>query len=454
MHKTISSILFLLIFTAFVNAQSESIPGFTWGNTTFFNLNIGDSIFYSETNIKLLSITNRCNKIKVGNDTINVKVSQRILPQRINGLTIYVADNRNMKALSDNPSLHGLLTKDALIAVSNVASLLVNSANFVFPVTFNEGFIWNLETDNYPFSVFQTDNNAKEFAESSGISFDLQDKNGNAKHWMVAIENSRVVWIVESRYNEDNRSVDILLESESQPGIYYFYGNLFKRNVEVREKQKLQSGELIGTVSGQKGWGPAYFTVIKNNTIPGIQDIEENVINFFPQIFELYFNRLYGVTRIMAKGDIKLGASHNRVNNNLLFAEFVGTGWQLGCWNSLGKVPFARKNNQGNIRLNAILFKGSKFESINPREYYDYEINVINGRYRVRVKVGDVEKASWQKIEFEEKQIGEFSLEKSTQQWTDEHIINVEDGKLTIRIYIDPNGIPAGISEIVFQQVQ
>lgn len=444
-----------MIFNAFVNAQSESIPGFTWGNTTFFNLNIGDSIYYSATNIKLLSITNQCNKLKVGNDTIVVGHNQRTIPQHINGLTIYVADNRTLKTHSKKTALHGLLTKDALLAVSNTTSLLVNSLDYVFPVTFNEGFIWNLEADNYPFSVFQIDNNAKEFAESSGISFDLQDKNGNAKHWMVAIENSRVVWIVESRYNEDNRSVDILLESESQPGIYYFYGNLFKRNVEVREKQQLQRGKLIGTVSGQKGWGPAYFTVIKSDKVPGVNDIEANVINFFPQIFELFFNRTYGVSRIMSKGDIKLGsASDNRIENNLLFVEFVGTGWQLGCWNILGKVPFVRKNESGNIRLTAILFEESKFESVNPLGYYDYEINVNNGSYRVRVKVGDVELASWQKIEFEEKQIGEFSLEKGRQQWTDEHIIDVEDGKLTIRIYVDSDGIPAGLSEIVFQQVQ
>ncbi|MBK6282340.1 MAG: hypothetical protein IPF54_06425 [Draconibacterium sp.] len=60
---------------------------------------------------------------------------------------------------------------------------------------------------------------------------------------------------------------------------------------------------------------------------------------------------------------------------------------------------------------------------------------------------------TWQKIAFEGIDAGTISNEKAVFNWTSEKVVKVNDGKLTIRIYVDPaNEKPAGISEIVFQR--
>ncbi len=298
--------------------------------------------------------------------------------------------------------------------------------------------------------MVQLDNSAKKFAISDGIDFDLQTRKEVENHWMVAVENSRVVWIKEIDNNRKNAGV--LLESESQPGIFYYYGNLFKRNLEVREGQKVLRGELIGSVPDGKEWGRVHFTIVKNDSVPGIKDVGTNVINFFPQLFELYFRKSFVFSKSYSKGSITFGSANENEKNNLAFKEYTGKGWKLGCWNISDKVPFVSKGDRQDARLSKILFAGSIAESENPVDYYDYEISVKNGTYRVRAKIGDVEMETWQKVEFENFSAGEFSLKRGIQEWTDESIVKVNDGKLTVRIYIDQHNKPAGLSEIVFQQ--
>ena len=446
-------ILSFSFFAVSLLAQNNVIPDFTWGNVAYFNLNVGESFRYLEKEISLLSIENLCNTIVVEGDTINLKISQRSVPGNINGVKIFVADNRNLSLVDENMLIHGLLKKDALIAVCSISNFLLDENHYVFPVNFNEGFMWNLESDDYLFSAVQLDNSATKFKINYGIDFNLQDDNGMAKHWMVAIENSKVVWIKDYDSEKDSRRIAVLLESESQSGIYYFYGNLYHRNLEVREGQKMIKGELIGTVLSEKDWGSAYFSVLKSDTIPGISDVKTNVINFFPQLFELYFNKSFRFSKLFSKGNIVLGnVNPKNEKNNLSFEEYTGKGWLLDCWDKAGKVPFIDSNTGSNARLKKVLFEGTNLESKNPENYFDYEINVNNGTYRIRVKVGDIELATWQKVEFENRSAGEFSLSRGEQEWTAERIVRVEDGRLTVRIYVDPEGKAAGISEIVFQR--
>ncbi len=435
-------------------AQQESIPDFIWGNTSYFNLNTGESIWYDQHEIKLLLLNNQCNKIKVGSDTVVVKVSQRSLPRFVDGLKLFVADNKNISSLTVNTSAHGLLTKDALIAVCNITRPFLNDKDYVFPVSFNEGFIWRLGEEDYVFSLLQA-TGGKKFEACDGIDFDMRDSKGIEKHWMVAIENSKVVRLWENREDENRHEVSVLLESESQPGIFYFYGNLYRRSLAVREGQKVFQGELIGTPWGNDEWGFIHFSVIKNDTVPGIEDAGANVINFFPQLFELYFNKSYNFSKLFSKGTIEFGRKNmisGNEENNLAFEEYDGNGWVLGCWNIVNKIPFVSKGEQGNVRLYKKLFAGTKAEAVNPNDFYDYEINVKNGTYRIRAKVGDVNMETWQKVQFENVNAGEFSLERGKQDWTTERIVKVNDGKLTVRIYVDLKNKPAGLSDIVFQR--
>ncbi len=355
--------------------------------------------------------------------------------------------------LDENKEHHALLTKDALIAVSKISGFLLDENRYVFPVNFNEGFAWNLESDNYLFSVVQAPNNSEKYKFNNKIDFDLLDENGNVKHWMVAIENSKVVWIENLEDDKNSGKVAVLLESSSDKGVYYLYGNLSKRTLEIKEGQKLFCGELIGTVSNEKNWGEAGFLVLKSKTTPGKNNFENYVINFFPQLFEIYFNKSFSFSNLFSKGNIVLGSSNSKNDkNNLCFEEYTGKGWVLGCWNMAGKLPAFEKGNESNVRLQKIVFKGTNLESENPMYYYDYEINVNNGTYRIRVKVGDAELATWQKIEFENRSAGEFLLGEGRMEWTPERMIRVNDGKITIRIYIDNKNKPAGLSEIVFQR--
>jgi hypothetical protein len=181
-----------------------------------------------------------------------------------------------------------------------------------------------------------------------------------------------------------------------------------------------------------------------------------NVVNCFPQLFGLYYGHLNDFPRNFSKGRIFFGRSSSQngnQKNTSAFEEYLGKGWQLGKWNTADKVDWMSKGNEGNVRLRKILFEGSKAKCINPENWFDYQINVHNGAYRIRAKLGDLVLPTWQKIDFEGINAGTFSLADGEQKWTNERIVKVSDGKLTIRIYVDENNEnPAGISEIVFQR--
>jgi hypothetical protein len=215
-------------------------------------------------------------------------------------------------------------------------------------------------------------------------------------------------------------------------------------------------GEPIGTIWGDEIWGHLTFSVIKSDTVPSVKDCSYNVVNCFPQIFELYFKRTVGVSKNFSKGRVFFGRNRSQNGNQKnadAFEDYSGKGWLLGKWNTVEKVDWISKGNEGNVRLGKTMFAGSSANCKNPINFYDYEINVQNGAYRIRAKLGDLVLPTWQKIDFEGINAGTFSLSDDEQKWTNERIVKVNDGKLTIRIYIDENNEKvAGISEIVFQR--
>ncbi len=440
------------------NAQENSTPDFIWGNASYFNINIGESVFYNQTEIKLIQIYNHFNLLQVGTDSVWLKVSRRTLPEPIKNLRIFVADNRNVKAITDDNDIHGILKKDALICLSDINQPLLDSYNFVFPVSFNDGFTWSTEQDRHLFSYLgKTELNGMNFYRShDGIDFDLNDAKGIEKHWIVAIENSKVVWIEEDSDEQENRSVSVLLESQLNRGIYYFYSRLYHRNLEVKKGQNVLRGELIGTAWGDYSRGFVHFSVIKSDTVPAYQQHTFNVVNFFPQIYELYSGSSQRLSKSFVKGTIVFGSNQVKYadqKNTLAFEEYSGKGWILGKWNTADKIPSVSKGEQSNARLNKILFAGTAAECRNPQNWFDYQINVRNGVYRIRAKVGDIQLPTWQKIEFEGINAGTLSLGKGEFRWTSERAVKVTDGKLTVRIFIDETqNTIAGISQIVFQR--
>jgi len=456
--KKTALILFLILNEIFaIHSHGQTIPDFTWGNASYFNINIGETIFYNETGIKLLRIENQFNQLKIGDDTICIKVSRRTLPEQVGKLRVFVADNKRVKALSAESELHGLLKKDALICLSDANLPLLDPNKYLFPISFNNGFTWSGEEDSYMFSYFNSsERNLLKTTANPGVDFDLHDARGIEKHWISAIENCIVVWVENKNQDKSGREASVLLQSESQPDIYYAYHHLYNKKLEVKKGQKLLRGEIIGTIWGDETWGHLTFSVIKSDTIPAIPDFEKNVVNCFPQIFELYFKNLAGFPRNFTKGRIFFGkgrSQNGNQKNTLSFEPYSGKGWQLGKWNTADKVDWVSKGNEGNVRLSKTLFNGSKAKCTNPLNWFDYELNVHNGAYRIRAKLGDLVLPSWQKIDFEGVNAGTFSLADGEQKWTNERIVKVNDGKLTIWIYVDENNEKvAGISEIVFQR--
>jgi hypothetical protein len=457
MKKLLVILFFSVSQILFVAAQQQNSPDFTWGNSAYFNINIGESIQFNDHEIKLLKIEKHFNQLKIGTDTVWLKVSRRSLPEQFGNLRIFVADNSNVKALSSDEQIHGLLKKDALICLSLGHLPLLDPTKFLFPISFNDGFKWSVEEDSYMFSVMNnTERKMPDCETNTGVDFDLQDARGIEKHWIVSIENSTVVWIEDKNIGKTGKEAAVLLESESQPGIYYLYKHLYNRNLEVKKGQKLLRGELIGTIWGDENWGHLTFSVIKSDSIPTLKGCEQNVINCFPQMFELYFKQTIAFSKNFSKGRIffgKISSQNGNQKNTNAFENYSGKGWILGKWNTADKVDYVQKGTDGNVQLRKKMFAGSAAECTNPNDFYDFEINVQNGIYRIRSKMGDISLPTWLKISFEGVEAGIISNEKAGFNWTSEKVVKVNDGKLTVRIFVDPtNEKPAGISEIVFQR--
>jgi len=457
----LTKLLFILIvllgFAAETKSQNPTTPDFTWGNSSYFNISIGESVYYNDAEIKLLKLENQFNKIKIGDDTVRLKVSKRTLPLSNVKLRIFVADNKNVKVLASNKEMHGLLKKDALICVSGDNTPFLDPMNYIFPVSFNDGFIWSTEEDSYMFSYLNlAERKTKGYDTHAGIDFDLHDARGMEKHWIIAIENSTVVWVEDKNLDAAGKEACVLLESQSQPGIFYLYKHLYNKKVLVKKGQVLEKGDPIGTIWGDESWGNLHFAVIKSVTAPSVLEIGNNIINCFPQMFELYFQQTTVYAKSFSKGKILFGKPRSQNGNQKNagpFELYSGKGWITEKWNVADKVDYATKNNDGNVRLGKTLFSGSPAECTNPDNRYDYEINVHNGTYRIRAKMGDVALPTWQKVSFKGIEAGIFTLKGGEFVWTSEKVVKVNNGKLTIRIFVDENNEkPAGISEIVFQR--
>ena len=433
-------------------AQKNDLPDFSWGNTSYYNLSAGDSVVFNDVTIELLNIEGRFNTIKVGKDTFVLNVAQRSLPVTTGGLAVFVADNSNLKTIGKANIAHGLLKKDVLLGVAKTESSLLNTSDFVFPVTFNHGFIWSGEEDSYLYSLTKN-RKTGEYFPYPGIGINLNDARMRDKHWIAALEDCTVEWIEE---NSDNNAVCLLLASSSNPGIYYVYDGMYQKNVEVRKGQKLQKGEIIGTAWGDDIWCYLQLAVVYSEKTPEYRNRYANVLNFFPQLYELYYQHLYNVSRSFSKGKIEFGrlpALNGNIQNASGFEDYLGKGWQFGKWNTANKLEWVAKGDIGNVRLSKTLFSGTKAECTNPQPYFEYSIAVKNGTYRIRAKVGDIEKNSWQKIAFENLEGTTFDLGVGEQKWTSERVVRISDHQLNIRIYVDQeNNTVAGLSEIVFQQ--
>ena len=101
-------------------------------------------------------------------------------------------------------------------------------------------------------------------------------------------------------------------------------------------------------------------------------------------------------------------------------------------------------------RLSKIMHQQTLHPARNPQDWFDFEIAVENGTYRVRVEAGDHYAATWQRVEFEGVEAGTFGLPRGELRWTEEKRVTVRDGRLTVRIHLRDDRTPAGLRKLVF----
>lgn len=446
--------LFAFGVLLFFQGLAQQEADFRWGDSYFFQLNTGESMEFQETEIELLKVQNHCNTIRIGIDTVTLKVSRRSLPVVAGGTRVFVANNKNVQALAANKEVYGLLKKDVMLCLSDFSAPLLDPAQFIFPISFNDGFLWSVEEDNHLYSHPIAENSLPEV--SSGIGIDLHDARGIERHWILAMENSTVVWTKDKNIGKLGKEASVLLQSDSNPTIFYLYEHLYNRKTDVKKGDKLMRGEAIGTIWGDEKWGHLHLSVLKSDTIPSYENRNANAVNYFSHLYELYFKQTFNYSKRFSKGIIHFGQPsnlHGNKKNLIAFEEYVGKGWKMGNWNTMERVSSVDKDSEGNARLRKKLWEKGGKAIVNPRNYYEYELNVQNGVYRIRAKMGDLLLPSWQKVEFEGIEAATYSLEAGEQKWTSEKVVRVKDRKLTVRIYIDEtNRKVAGISQIVFQK--
>jgi len=447
-------ILLLLIVPCLLTGQVRN--SFRWGNSEYFNLSKGEKITIGETDMQLMGCSSHFNLIRIGADTLKIVTSRNSLPVSLNKLKIFVADNRFLKEKSINREVHGLLTGDALICVSTSDKPMLDPLKYRFPVDFTDGFQWSAEEESamFSFCLRPDEKGVVRCFSHEGIDFDLSESRLLEKHLIVAIENSSVVWIEENHADQGSNEACVLLRSHSDPAVYYIYQHLNNKKLYVRKGQKLVRGDEIGYTWGSGNWGNLQFAVVKTDTVPAYNTRFKNALNIFPQLFELYAGTLSVFQKSYTRGSLSFGKAESisgNIKNTLAFSDLSGKGWQLGEWNPADRVESMAKGVAGNARLRKTLFRGTSIECINPDGYYDYEINVSPGVYRIRAEVGDVSEPSWQKVEFEGVLAGTFDVPANGFKWTTERAVKVTDGRLTIRIFLSPEKV-AGLSSLVFQK--
>jgi hypothetical protein len=450
----VALIIFFLVTLA-TRAQVVGEPDFTFGNVSYFNLMAGERLVYNSAEIEVIKLDGHFSKIRVNEDTLWLKVSRRTPAMNVSSIQLFVADNKAVKSISGKGRAHGLLSKDILLGVAPFGVPLADNLQFGFPVSFTQGFLWRTLEDSYMFSYQPYNENVKEEGRSySGVGIDMRDSRAMDKHLITAMENGRVAWVEIHNPSGAEQQATVCIQSESSPDMFYIYEHLHSRGLTVKRNQRVIKGHGLGYAWGDSNWNHLRIGVIKSDSIPLFENRHHNAVNFYPHLLGLYFGKQPVFSNSFTKGQIYFGrASHLNGNakNVSGFEEFHGTGWNLGRWNVAEKVEWVSTRRSGNARLRKTLFAGQPAQCTNPGDWYEFEINVRNGLYRIRALVGDHTLPSWQKVEFEGIVAGTFSRDAGDLVWTSERIVRVNDGKLTVRIYTDGDQV-AGISEIVFQQ--
>ena len=248
----------------------------------------------------------------------------------------------------------------------------------------------------------------------------------------------------------------LLLESASVPGVYYVYQHLNRDKVFVEEGQRVRRGQKLAFIWGDGRWGHLHFAVGAYGGVPPYQARYQYLLNVFPQMYELWHGDLQYHTPVRTSGDFTFANQYWRNDNQqhlAAYAAVLGYGWQLGDWCPQGKVETSLTDEgvkpDQSARLRKTMHANTPSPAVNPNDYFDFEVAVVPGTYRVSVLVGDPYGPTWQEVSCEDKGLGEYDLRTGQRQWTPELDVPVADGRLTIRFRLK-DGVTAGVSQLYF----
>jgi len=270
----------------------------SWGNAVYVNLNIGDTLPYLGKSVTLLGVTNNIVTVSVDGKTCTLAVAQLTLPAVINGVRVFVADTRPVAALTTDeeyPLVHAALTGDALLCLSDLARPLLDPDRFTFPISRDDGFCWSMAENSHMFAYLRPQRSHE------GIDIDLTPARGKEIHALVAIEDGTVRWVEHGQPPE----ACLLLESESQPGLYYIYQHLNRDKVFVQPGQSVKRGDRLAYTCGDWRWGHLHFSVVGAGGQPEYADRYRYLLNCFPQLAELWHGSLAIETPVRTSGKFR-----------------------------------------------------------------------------------------------------------------------------------------------------
>ncbi|MBK1878503.1 hypothetical protein [Pelagicoccus mobilis] len=410
------------------------------------NLAVGESFEFLGHEVELEAIDSDWAQIRVDDESERIPIARRVLPVRLNGVRIYVCDTKRMA----NYTVRGpygsrnAVTKDALFCLSNANDPLLDPETFTFPVDRSDGFEWSMAESSHSFAFLSP------WRQHEGTDISLMNGKANRVDALVAMEDSRLVWIRE----HSGEQACLCLESASMPGVYYIYQHMETSSIEIVEGQELVAGQRLGYIWGDDRWGHLHLSLVAWGETPTYENRYGNSVTLFPMLYELWNGDLEPRPKSWTWGAWPFARNRAVVENVKrlnAFDPLLGYGWNLGDWCPAKKVePVESGDNFSSALLKKKLFEGTVSEAENPEDYYEFEIVVPDGRYAVSALLGDVAKPTWQRIEFESMDVGVFDMSANEFRRSRERIVSVQDGRLTIRIYLKNDRDYASLSELSF----
>lgn len=449
MRKAVLILYFSVLGYYILGQETDSLP-VRWGNAFYFNLSVGESTEFLGKNIRLISMENNGCLVDVDGVRENLIVARRTLPVIVNGIRMFVADNRNVEKLTTDetsPHVHDAMTKDALFCLSDPSKLLLDSGKFTFPVDRSDGFEWTKAENSHMWAYL------KPTRSHEGIDINLHRARGQEIDAIVSIEDGIVHWKTDVNSNESC----LYIESISSPGIYYIYQHLNRKTVSLKEGDRVRKGQFLAYIWGDGKWGHLHFAVKGKEGVTDYKNRYTALLNCFPQLYELWYGDLEPHTPVRTTGHYHFAKPYWLYGNEQGlngYDEILGYGWDLGSWCTAYTVETSAAEKENSPDQSAVLrktiHKSTGMPATNPNNFYDFEVKVPDSDYCVNVNVGNMYGLTWQRIEIEGVDAGVYELDAGELKWTGEKRVKVSDGKLTVRVYLKDDVTEAGIFEVYF----